>query len=259
MSMADAEVPEPQEVTLADLIGILWRRRYVLMATFLLCVGGGIGYTLLQEPQYTASATIIAVDQHDILRRWLESREAAAWVGGQVGEPVAQALNAEPGSTDLAGAIARQSKVAFEPQVAGIIDRTMTISVELPDPGVARDIANSFIDSLEVIRPQLQNVTESALFAQFYDGQNAADARRQAHEVALAREYWIVIDPAIAPTSPSSPNVTLNIALSVVLGALLGVMAAFTWQWGSNYRASSRPPVLPPAPEQTQGFRYRPK
>lgn len=256
--MADAFVPEPQEVTLADIVRILWARRFVLLATFLLCVGGGVAYTLLQTPQYTATATLVAVEQQDIIQRWLESRQAAQWVGDELGNPVEDALfpNANPTPEALGRSIAQLSTVTANPPVSGRLDRTMRVTVAFADPGLARDIANAYLDSLEVIRPQLQNVTESALFAQFYDGQNAADARRQAHEVALEREYWIVIDPAYAPTEPSSPNVSLNVALSVVLGLLLGVVAAFTWQWGANYRASSRAPV---APAPREGFRYRGK
>ncbi len=259
--MTDA-VPEPPEVTLADLVGILWRRRGVLLASFLLCVSGGVAYTLLQAPQYTSQATIVAVDQQDVIRRWLDSQQAAAWVGEQLGAPVETALfpDTDASSDGLGQAIAARTEIAIA-ALGSSIDRSITITVEFPDAGLASDIANSFVDSLEVILPQLQSVTESQLFAQFYDGQNAEDARRQAHEVAVEREYWIVVDPAYAAASPSSPNVTLNIALSVVLGCLLGVMAAFTWQWAANYRASAKAPVVPPgvAPDGPRDgvFRYR--
>lgn len=258
--MADVQVPEPQEVTLADIVRILWSRKLVLGIVFILCVGGGVGYTLLQTPQYTSTATLVAVEQQDIIQRWLESRQAATWVGEQLGAPIQEALGATQTPEAMGRKIAEITTVNVVPPVSGRLDRTMRISVEAPDPGIARDVANAFVQSLELIRPQLQNVTESTLFAQFYDGQNAADARRQAHEVALEREYWIPIDPAYAATSPSSPNVTLNIALSVVLGLLLGVVAAFTWQWVANYRASSRAPVVPAAPPSdgaSTRFRYR--
>lgn len=258
--MVDA-VPEPQEVTLADLVRTLWNRKWVLVATFLLVLGGGVAYTLLQTPQYTAKSTLVGLEQQDILQRWLESRQAATWVANDLGDPLLSVLfpsewdaprgdwRSLPPSDERAGrAVAELVDVSTTPPVSGRVDRTIRVTVTFEDPALARDIANAYLDSLQVVRPTLQNVTESALFQQFYDGQNAQDARRQAHDVALEREYWIVLDPAYTPTEPSSPNVTLNVALSIVLGLLLGVVAAFTAQWIASYRLASRPPVLPGPP-----------
>ena len=259
--MADAEVPEPREVTLADLVRVLWRRRYVLLVTFLVVVAGGVAYTVLKTPQFSARSTIVALEQQDIIQRWLESRQAAEWVAEDLGEPLRDELfgGSAPTPERAGRAVAGLVDVVTTPPVSGRTDRTMRVEVTFRDAGLARDIANAYLDSLEVIRPTLQNVTESALFAQFYDGQNAQDARRQAHEVALEREYWIVIDPAYAATSPSSPNVRLNVALSVVLGLMAGVFAAFAWQWAANYRVASRAPAVPPSePGAGAGtFRYR--
>lgn len=261
--MPDATVPEVREVTLADLVRVLWGRRFVFAAVFLLVVAGGVGYTLLKTPEYTATATLVAIEQQDVIQRWLESRQAGAWVGEELGEPLASSLGlpADAGDERLGRAVAGLVQVSVVPPVSGRVDRTMKVTVTHTDAGLGRDVANAYLESLEVIRPTLQNVTESALFAQFYDGQNAQDARRQAHEVALEREYWIVVDPAYAATSPSSPNVQLNVALSVVLGLLLGVVAAFTWQWAANYRVSSRAPDVPSAPSVPSDgtFRYRGK
>lgn len=259
--MADAVVPEVREVTLADIVRTLWSRKWVLLVTFLLVVGAGTAYTFLQTPQYTSTATIVAIEQQDIIQRWLESRTAAEEVARQLGDPLLAEVfpdewsdaagtwkDAAPGTDRQGAAVASLVTVNTVPPVSGRTDRTMRIVVTFHDAALAAEVANAFVDSLEVIRPQLQNVTESALFAQFYDGQNSADARRQAHEVALERQYWIDLDPAFASAEPSSPNVTLNLALSVVLGLLLGVVAAFTAAWIANYRVSSRPPDVPRPP-----------
>lgn len=246
--MPDAAVPEVREVTLADLVRVLWGRRYVFLAVFLLVVAGGVAYTVLKTPLYSSRSTIVALEQQDIIQRWLESRQAAEWVSTELGEPLYDELfgGSQPSEERAGRTVAALVGIATIPPVSGRTDRTMHIDVTFRDASLARDIANAYLDSLEVIRPTLQNVTESALFAQFYDGQNAQDARRQAHEVALEREYWIVVDPAYAATEPSSPNVRLNIALSVVLGLMLGVLAAFVWQWAANYRLASRAPSVPP-------------
>lgn len=271
--MPDAVVPEVQEVTLADIVRTLWKRKWVLLVVFLLVVGAGTAYTFLQTPQYTSTATIVAIEQQDVIQRWLESRPAAEWVAQELGDPLLSELFADdwsessnawrdeaPGTVRQGAAVSSLVSVQVNPPVSGRVDRTMRVVVTFSDAALAADVANAYVDSLDVIRPQLQNITESALFQQFYDGQNSADARRQAHEVALERQYWIDLDPAYAPGDPSSPNVTLNLALSVVLGLLLGVVAAFTAAWIANYRVSSRPPEVPKAPVQSDpnaGFRYR--
>jgi hypothetical protein len=258
--MPEAVTPEVQEVTLADLLRTLWRRKWVLLVAFLLVFTGGAAYTFLKTPQYQSRSTLVALEQQDIIQRWLESRQAAEWVADHLGDPLLSRLfpgdwsassggwRGEPPTAEKAGAaVAQHVKVAANPPVPGRTDRTLRVVATLADAGLARDVANAYVSSLDVIKPQLQNVTESALFQQFYDGQNAQDARRQAHTVALEREYWIVVDPAYAATEPSSPNVPVNLALAGVLGLLLGVFAAFTAQWVGNYRVSSRPPAVPPS------------
>lgn len=275
--MPDPAVPEVREVTLADIVRTLWARKWVLLAVFLLAFGAGTAYTFLQTPQYTSTATIVAIEQQDVIQRWLESRPAAEWVAQQLGDPLLSELfpgewseasndwrTTAPGTARQGAEVAKLAAVNVVPPVSGRVDRTMRIVVTFHDAALAADVANAYVDSLEVIRPQLQNVTESALFAQFYDGQNSADARRQAHEVALERQYWIALDPAYTSSEPSSPNVTLNLALGAVLGLLLGVVAAFTAAWVANYRLSSRPPEAPKAAEAGSaangpgaGFRYR--
>lgn len=260
--MPDAEVPEPGEVTLADLARVLWKRKYVFLVTFLVVLAVGVVRTVLETPVYTSTSELVALEQQDIIQSWLESRQAAEWVAADLGDPLLEELFGGSDATpERAGkGVASLVDVHTSPVVAGRPDRTMLVEVNFKDASLARDIANAFLRSLEVIRPTLQNVTESALFAQFYDGQNAEDARRQAHEVALEREYWIVIDPAYAPSGPSSPNVPLNLALSIALGAMAGIVAAFVWHWAANYRVASRAPVVPPPPGAGAGpgtFRYR--
>ncbi len=277
--MPEPAVPEVREVTLADVVRTLWARKWVLLVVFLLVFGAGTAYTFLKTPKYTSTATIVAIEQQDVIQRWLESRPAAEWVAQQLGDPLLSELfpddwseasntwrTAAPGAARQGAEVAKLAVVEVVPPVSGRVDRTMRVVVTFQDAALAADVANAYVDSLQVIRPQLQNVTESALFAMFYDGQNAQEARRQAHEVALEREYWLALDPAYTSSEPSSPNVTLNLALALALGLLLGVVAAFTAAWISNYRLSSRPPEVPKAPESAAGgpgagpgagFRYR--
>ena len=264
-AVADPAIPEPDEVSLADIVRVLWRRRWVLLGLFLVTVAGAVAYTLLKDPLYESEATVVAVEQQDVIQHWLESRQAAVWVADRLGEPLVSRLfpgEADPGDERAGRAVAGLVTVTVAPRTTQQVDRSIAIKVATTDANLARDVANAYIASLEVIRPQLQNVTESQLFVQFYDGQNEPEARRQAHQVALEREYWIVVDPAYAADRPSSPNVPLNLGLGAVLGLLLGVVGAFFAEWLAAYRLSSRAPAVPEAPAAAPAapgstFRYR--
>src|SRR5688572_26202620 len=133
--MADDVTPVVQEVTLADLVRTLWRRKWVLLSVFVLVFAGGAAYTFLQKPEYTSRSTIVALEQQDIIQRWLESRQAAEWVADRLGDPLLSELfpddwsaangnwKGEPPSEEEAGrALAGQVTVLTTPPVPGRTD-----------------------------------------------------------------------------------------------------------------------------------------
>ncbi|MHB8632535.1 MAG: Wzz/FepE/Etk N-terminal domain-containing protein [Thermoplasmatota archaeon] len=254
--MAEPLVPEPQDVTLADMVNIVWSRRYLALGVALLVLAAGIGYAVLTKPQYTSVTSLVAVDQPDIIQQWMQSRPAAAWVADKVGTPLLSALfpslwtgtawTSPPTEEEKGQAVAALVTVGGA-SVIGATDRTLIVTVRFGNPVLARDTADAFVNSLDLILPQLQNLTESQLFEKFYNGQNAQDAARQAHEVALNRQYWVLLDPASLPTRPSSPNVSLDLGLAVVLAGIFALVAAFTAHWVAAYRVSARSPDVPSA------------
>jgi uncharacterized protein involved in exopolysaccharide biosynthesis len=262
---------EYKEVTLADLVRTLFRRKFVLAGVFLLVVLAGVAYTVFQDPEYEAQTSLVALEHGDIIKNWLASRHAGELVAQDLGDPVvkeffperwdagAQQWRGEPPSIQEAGAaIAKTASVRFEASVqreSGFVDRLLTVKVRTSDPVLARDIANAYVDTLEVLRPVLENITRDQRFEEFYrDTGNEQTARAEAEKIARNRNYWLPLDSAGTPKSPVSPNVTLNIALSVVLGLLLAVFAVFFVEWASNYRAQAAPVEAPPEPEKPKRY-----
>jgi hypothetical protein len=230
--------PEWEEVRLADLVATVHRRR-ALVASFLV-VGllGSVAATVLTEPAYRASATIVPLEQQDLIKNWLESRQAAELVVQQVGPRLSLHLAEAPGPGSegrLADALAKQVTVRATAASRG--ERLLTVEAELPDPVVARDVAAAYVGSLQALRPQLENITRNDAFIKFYDGSNAQDAQRQAEEVARQRTYWLVLDTPLVPAQPSKPQPVLNIALGLAGGLMLGILAVFGAEWLSRYRA----------------------
>lgn len=264
--MADEEY---QEITLADLVGTIYRRKVVLVSVFLVAVLIGVAITAFATPSYQASATVIPLEHPDIIKNYLESRQAGEDVARDEGNNLLSRLFASrwddnagawlgerPSTAEAGGALAGMISVS------GSIDkesgRFLTITASSDDPALARDVANAFLASLGHLRPTFENITIEQKFEAYYDGQNEQAARARAEQVAKEKAYWLELDTATTPGAPSSPNVTLNIALSVVLGLMLGVFAVFIVEWASNYRAQRRAVEAPPPPEEKgAGFRMR--
>ena len=248
---------EYEEVTLADLVSTIWRRKVVLGVVFSLCVVGAVSVTAFSQRQYEAHATLIPLQDPDIIANYLDSRQAAAWVGEQIGDRLLQELfpsdwtgtgwrSGAPGSDDIGSAVSRIVNVRSEQtSERDNAERKITITVEFTDPALSRDVANGFLAALENLRPLLENKTRQELFGQFYNGDNEQQARSRAEVEARERDYWLVLDNARTPVAPSSPNVTLNIALGVVLGFMLGIFSVFIVEWASKYRAERRAVVTP--------------
>lgn len=255
-------VPEDeyQEVTLADIVRVLYRRKLVLASAFLLVLLGGIAYAVFADREYESTTTLVPLAHGDIIKNWLDSRHAAELVSQDLGDPLLKELfpsrwdagegnwSGEPPSPEEAGrAIERRTTVSFR-EDARFPDRFVSVSVRMHDPLLARDVAAAYVRSLDELRPQLEDITRQEAFDRYYDGSNQQEAERRAEVTAKQMDYWLPLDAASTPRDPVSPNVTLTVALSVVLGLLLAVFAAFFVEWVARYRTEHRTVEAPPAP-----------
>ncbi|MBW3583349.1 MAG: hypothetical protein KY455_09655 [Euryarchaeota archaeon] len=253
------EETEYKEVTLADIVKVLHRRKLVLGTVFLVVLLAGVGVTALTTPMYESKASIIPLAHQDIIKNWLDSRNAAELVTDDLGEPLVRALfpdrwdaerrawdGNEPSREDAGRALKESVTVAARTTgVRGETERYLEVTVTLSDPLLARDVAAAYIESLQVLRPNLENITRQDAFDRYYDGSNEQEAQNRAEVTAKQMDYWLMLDRASTPQDPVSPNVTLNIALAVVLGLVLGVFTVFFTEWLSNYRAQNRSLDLP--------------
>jgi len=253
---------EYQEVTLADIVRTLHRRWMVLGAVFLLVVLGGVAFTAFSTPEYESTTTLVPLEHGDIIKNWLDSRNASALVVGSLGDPLLQELYPDrwdastqtwksgqaPGREESAAAVDDRTTVEYRGNDRTSSERYLALTVRLTDPALARDVADAYVATLGELRPRLEDITQQEAFEKFYDGSNEQAAQRNAETTAQQRDYWLVLDPAGTPRDPVAPNVTLNIALAVVLGLMLGVFSVFLVEWASNYRAESRRIEAPPAP-----------
>lgn len=179
-------------------------RRYwrSALTTLLLCVVAAAALTLLQKPTYTASSALyLAVESGDTAG---ELSQGATYAERQVKSFVSVATTAavlqpvvEDLSLDLTPVELAKKLTVTSPTATSLID----VSATDGDPGqtarIADAVAGSLARAVDELSPQGGSGT----------GLVAAS----------------VIDPAVAPTSPTSPRPVVNLALGVVLGLLLGL------------------------------------
>ncbi len=246
------------EITLADIVNTLQRRKFVLVAVFLVVLLAGVGVTAATTPEYESSASVIPLEHTDIIRNWLDSRQAAREVITITGDPLLAVLfpdrfdeatgtwdGPEPSMQQAARRLQESTSLSRGTDGG---DRYLELTVRLTSASVARDAAQGYVESLDVLRPHLENITRQEVFPDYYDGTNEQEARRLAEVEARQKEYWIPLDEASMPASAVVPNTTLNLALATVLGLMLGVFAVFFVEWVSSYRAQTQRRVDVPAP-----------
>ncbi|MGO1383677.1 MAG: polysaccharide biosynthesis tyrosine autokinase [Arachnia sp.] len=172
------------------------------MATLLLCIVVAAAVTLAQKPTYTASSALfIAVESGDTAG---ELSQGATYAERQVTSFVSVATTAvvlDPVIDELALDLTPRQLAAKLTVTTPAATSLIKVSAIDGDPAQAARIADAVAASLTRAVDDLSP-----------DGGAAAGL------VAAT-----VIDPAVAPTSPTAPRPTVNLALGVVLGMLLGV------------------------------------
>ena len=175
-----------------------WRS---FLSTALLCISLAAGFTLLQSPTYTASSSIfLSVEGGGTAG---ELSQGASYAERQVKSYVNVATTAmvlQPVIDDLGleltpAQLAKRMTVS-SPTATSVID----IAVNDGDPELATKVANAVAASLQ------QAVVE--LTPEGPDGTGMVAAS--------------VIDPAVVPSTPTSPRPANNLALGALLGMLLG-------------------------------------
>jgi diguanylate cyclase (GGDEF)-like protein len=179
---------------LRTLFHVITSRWWLVLPVFILTVAATIGFTLAQQPLYSASSTLImepsATDDPlsaaAILSRQSEIGDTYAQIGGSRTVQNAAAANLNLSDDDRAGL-----------QLNSVLltgTTLLEITATSPDPETAADYANAVADAL----------------VDYVAGSNGIFSVR-------------VVDEASVPGRPVSPDIPLNIALGVAGGLLLGV------------------------------------
>jgi capsular polysaccharide biosynthesis protein len=196
-------------VTVGEVYGALWRRRFFILLLTACLVAVDAFLTARETKQYTAS-TLVRVeqvgtspaDQYGSLQTGALLAETYARIAQT--SSVAKAVRQDLGNRIPLSAI----KIKGE-QISNI--ELLTLSVTNPNPALAARIANAVPAALaEVVK---SGATKSP-------------------------DVITTVEEASTPTSPSSPNIKLNIALGVIVGLILNaavvlLAAAFADRVGS--------------------------
>jgi non-specific protein-tyrosine kinase len=256
------------EMELRDYLTILWRRKWVVIATLLMTEIVVVVATVKTTPVFTASTLLRIATSTRSSFSYTDSlyadRLMNTYVKLATTKPVLDELKQRLGLTYLPG-------IGVE-----IISETelLQIQVEDQDPVLAAKVANTLANilisqsgekytgngksTLDILNEQL-SVTEKELNQTRKEytvlatqtpndadallaAKQAVDSKQQIYNAVLQeyeqalinsvlRENSIsVVDPAVAPTSPSRPSLMMNIALGVLVGLLGGVGLIFLFE-----------------------------
>lgn len=194
---------------LHDYIRILRKNWITILLLTLLGVGAAAAYSLVTTPKYESTTQLYVSVQSqaaattDLVQGTNFARQIVTSYVDVVGtalvlDPVIDELDLDTTSTALAAQI-----TATAPLNTVLINITATDS----DPAMAAAIANAAGNSLA---DAVQTTLESG-----------AGSDDQASPVQVT-----VVQPALVPTQPTSPNIPLNLALGALVGLALGVAAA---------------------------------
>ncbi|GAA1131388.1 polysaccharide biosynthesis tyrosine autokinase [Citricoccus alkalitolerans] len=183
-------------------LGIVLRFWRGTLAVVVVCVAGAAVFSNLQSPVYSASASVFLTVKSEggpgelSPGAFYTQSQLASYLDVATSTPVLESIIEELGMDATPEALATQLSV-WSPEETSIIH----ISARSETASGAAVLANAATESV------LTAVNE--LSPTGADGQRLAGAN--------------MIDSAVAPSSPSEPNLRVNVALGAALGILLGV------------------------------------
>lgn len=193
---------------LRDYVRVLHRNWILILVLLILGLAGGAGYAALQQPKYVASTQLyVSVRTEgaatgDLVQGTTFARQMVTSYVDVVGtalvlEPVIEELDLDDSVSGLSSRI-----TATTPLNTVLID----VSVTDGDPEQAAAIANA-------VAASFQKAVQTTL-------------EQPATEEAVSPVRITVTEPAVASSTPTSPNVRLLIILGGVIGLALGLAVA---------------------------------
>lgn len=187
-------------MVVSDVYRALWRERWFMLILTLLVIGLAYIFTVRETKQYTASS-LVRVQQNV---RTTEEAFGALLTGERLARTYEQIAE-----TSAVRDLVRQDLGPSVPIRAAVIEAAQLSNLELleisatdPSPEVATAVANAVPRALATF------IEETGSF----------------------RDNITVVERASEPTSPSSPNLTLNLVVAAMLGLILAAGLALLRQ-----------------------------
>lgn len=191
------------------------RRRWMTVVATLLVGIGVAGLVSWQTtPEYESSAqlfvrTASSNSNEGLTGGQFATQRVASYVNlvstREMAESVAAKLDGRVGAGDAQASVS----AAAIPDTVG-----MVIAARHPDPALAAAIANAYAEALQERVAKIES-------PELADSDEVTE-----EEQRLAPIYVEIVDEALVPVDPVSPNVPLNLLLGLVVGLLLGLALA---------------------------------
>lgn len=215
------EVVTEEGITLSDLFQIVWKNlTLVILVTFWVTILGVIYTFVMVEPTYTAEASIMV--QTDISSTTPNEQSAIQvalaliptyqdfMVSRKVLSSVVNDLEELPANYSLS---ALKNSFTISRATNSLV---IYIKVVHKDPVIAQKIANELVrNSIEI-------------------------ADNDATDYRSLKDKLRIVDEAVVPTSPTSPNKPLNVIISFLLGGILSMGIIFVKELFNNKFQSSQ-------------------
>ncbi len=183
-------------------IGILWRRKWVIVATAIVTVTVVVIGMLIMTPVYAASAMLRVLTPSGGTSDWIEYNTMYA---ERLTNTYAKIATTRPVLQELAQRLGLDQLPKIEVETLADTE-LLLITAEATDPTLARDAANGLAEIL-LEQYELARVREG-----------------------MPANMLSVVEPAIAPKTPSRPRKMLNLALACMVGLGGGTGLAFAFE-----------------------------
>jgi len=214
------QIVEEEGMTLQELFKIVWLNKTLIILVTLWVMVVGIVYTyVVVTPKYTAETSLIVDVDYESTGSSEQSAVAIAQnLIATYKEFVVSNLVLESVIEDVVGLPAEYSlsnlknSISISTQSSVLI---IYISVENESPELASEIANTLVaNSISI-------------------------ANSEEDGYILLQDKLKLLDIAVTPVNPSSPNTILNIVISILLGGILALAFVFVKELFNNKFQSS--------------------
>jgi len=235
---------DSEGLSLRDSLRVVARWKWLIIGLTLILGAAAFGYSLTQPKQYTATTSLKYEQQVNVANPLGQTytdpqtvQQELASVSSQLTDPALQA--------QVAQAVGLQaSDKQLTPTATAIPNsNVVTISATAKSPDRAAAIANGYAAafiSANKKAVQLQLVEAENVVKQQLKSYTSAASQRSTEYVLLAQQLqdlriaaatatgdYLVVSPAVPPTSPSSPHPKRTAAIGLAAGLLLGIALAF--------------------------------